>query len=1218
MEKFLSDLYSDEAEDTPSAFSMEALQALRPHLHRFLLPNLLKELTDPNQEPRQLRRNLSAGLNQLQKVYNLLCLYIPTNLRDWVQQNPTPGTTHGEMLAGTILFADVSGFTALTEHLSGQGQWGVEEMIEQVINPYLKSMLEVLGRFGGDLLKFAGDAVLAYFPAARREHLAPTWAVRAALSMQEEMRRFENIPIAGEQFTLRMKVGIESGRFLAASVGTPRRMEYVVMGRPVRGAMWAESSAGPKQVVVGPETHRLLEESPRRQPLGPDLYLITEPGKADDFEMRAHSRRPRRSSIVSKEPAALFAAIQQTLQELEAIAPYLAPELVSKVVTYASERGIPSELRQGAAVMFVNLLGLDELLDSEHFDPAAVTAILQETFVALHREVDDRGGVISRIDPYNRGSKLLVLFGAPQAHEDDPLRAVDTALAMRRAVHEINSKLLPPPEPDRPEHALQLRAGITYGPTIAGEAGDFRGRREYTVMGDEVNLSARLMGNVSLPHYMMDTASAGEIYINQSVQRQVAGYFAYESKPPIRVKGKTSPIPIYAVRGRAELIGRQEELTVLKESVEQTLKGKGRILSITGPPGSGAKRLSAEAGELGRANQMRLCRGRCLPFASSVPYAPWIEALSQGLGFTSADDEEARWEKLKTVLGGLKMESETWPLAQLLGLSIGRRGLTLAPQVQEEQPPDREARPTVDLFGLTSTRAEEARQPEDARISQLGVFARLRDVDIDYSGIISARKVRRRLTMQSRERIFSAVNRLVRYWAREKPLLLIFEDFHLADDTSLDLLMRVAGGVMSAPILIVLTTQAIEEGFPWEKLPGCKRLPLDPLSPQDSLKLAAHFLGRDEVPAAIADLVGEKAQGNPLFIIQLVSSVEIDEKGEIVELPPVSASDTLDELILSRIDRLGDATREVLSNAAVVDGPFNYGLIRELCPTTTMPDTLLAQTLEELCSYKWLVRQGELEIEYTIADDKVREVAYKTLPFRVRRDMHGKVAAYLLDKADESTQAERLAFHYARSDNPAKAIPYLLRAARTARQRGAYPEAERLLENCLQIIEKSHPKDRAEKQAETLEELGDVLALAGRHEEADAAYRRSLEVESERNEALVQAKRGLLAPLLGRDAEGIALLAAAWPGLEEAQDWQISLAACAALVWLAGQEGREADKDLWWQRGQSLPVPDELPEGEEIEGAIATLHEIINYDETHPGSYAALWPSLSGVCFWNR
>jgi class 3 adenylate cyclase/tetratricopeptide (TPR) repeat protein len=1204
MEEFLSDLYSG-ARGVSSAFSMEALQALRPRLQRFLLPTFLEKLTAPNQEPQQLRRNLSTGLNQLQKIHNLLGLYIPMVLRDRVQQNPTPGATHGEMLTGTILFADVAGFTALTERLGSQGQEGVEEMTEKVINPYMKGMLEVLSYFGGDLLKFAGDALLAYFPAVEEEHLAPTWAVRAALSMQEAMKqRFESIPIAGETCTLSMKVGIESGRFLAASVGTPRRMEYVVMGRPVQGVMQAESSAGSGQVVVGPETHRLLKESPLRQQLGPDVYLITETGKADDFELRARSRRPRRASIVSNEPTALFAAIQETLQEMEAIAPYLPAELVSKVTIYASERGIPSELRQAAAVMFGNLLGFDELLaDSERFDPAAVTAILQEAFVALHREIELRGGVISRIDPYSHGSKLLVLFGAPRAHEDDPHRAVDAALAMRQVVQEINSRLLPPPgaEHERPAHALQLRAGITYGPTIAGEAGDFRGRREYTVMGDDVNLAARLMGK----------APAGEIYVNRSVQRQIAGYSAYKSLPPIQVKGKAEPVPIYAIQGRAGLIGRQKELAALQNSLEQTLKGQGRILSITGPAGSGARRLAVEAAELGPTYGMRLCRGRCLPFASSVPYAPWIEALGQGLGFTSADDEEARWEKLETVLGGLEMGSEIWPLAQLLGLSLRRRGMALVRQAQEEQPPERGARPTVDLFGLASTRAE---QPQETRIAQRGVFARLEGVDIDYSGIISAKKLRRHLVLQSRERIFGAVNRLVHGWAKEKPLLLIFEDFHLADTTSLDLLMRVAGGVMRAPILLVLTANAPgEESFPWEELPACQRLPLKPLSPEDSLELAACFLGRDEVPAVVADLIREKAQGSPLYILQLASSVEIDEEGEVVELPQVSADDTLDELILSRIDRLGERSREVLSNASTVDGSFNYKLISKLCPA--MPETLLAQNLEELCSHRWLVRHGELEIEYAIADDKVREVAYNTIPFKTRGELHEKIADYLLEDAGEAGQAERLAFHYARSPHPAKAVPHLLRAARTARRRGAYPEAQGLLEDCLQVIEKSHQEDRAEKQAEALEELGNVLALAGQYGEADAAYQRSLAIESARDKAPAQAKRGLLAPLLDRHAEGAALLAAAWPGLEAAQVWPMSLAVCAAMVWLAGQEGLEVDKDLWRQRGQALSGPDEPP-GEELEEAVAMLGEIIAGDETGPATYAALWPSLSAACFW--
>lgn len=1195
------DLFREEPEESPTDFS---IAALRPRLRRFLPPNLLEELTAPGQETQQLRSTLADGLNRLQRVHNLLGLYIPGVLREIIQQNPTPGAIHGQMLSGTILFADVAGFTALTERLSARGQKGVEEMVEEIINPYLKSLLEVLGRFGGDLLKFAGDAILAYFPAAEEEHLAPTWAVRAALSMQEVMnRQFKDMPVSWGSCTLTMKVGIESGSFLASGVGTPSRMEYVVMGFPLRGALRVESCAGSGQVVIGPETHRLLRESPRRQPLGPDVYLITEQGKADDFEMRARSRRPRRASIVSNEPSALFRRIQEILQELEAIAPYLSPELASKVVSYASERSIPSDLRPATAVIFGNLLGPDEMLaDRERFDPAAVTAILQEAFVSVHREVEKRGGVISRIDPYSSGSKLLVLFGAPQAHENDPHRAVDAALAMRRVVSEIDSRILPRSADGGP--TIQLRAGITYGPTMAGEAGDFRGRREYTVMGDEVNLAARLMGK----------APPGEIYVSQSVRQQIAGHFTYKSLPPIQVKGKANPIPVYAVQGRAELIGREQELKALKEGLEQTLKGRGLLLSFGGPVGSGTRRLSVEAINMGMNCGMRICRGRCLSFSSKVPYAPWVEALGQGFEFTPADSEEGRWEKLEATLNELGMANEIGPLAQLLGFSLERRRSALARQKRAEV---QEAGPSVNLFGLAGALTGQPDRVEGPGISQQGIFARLQAVTPDLSGKISASKVRQRLVLRSHERIFNAVNRLLRGWAGQQPLLLSLEDFHLADDTSLDLLMRVAGGVMAAPILIIVTAQPAGQPFRWEKLPGSRSFPLRPLSPEDSLRMAACFMGRDDVPAEMAALIREKAQGNPLYISQLVSSVEADGIGDVAALSGRAVGGALDELILSRIDRLGAASREVLTAASVFDGPFNYRQISKICPS--VPESLLAQTLEELCSSKWLVRHGELEVEYAIADAKVGEVAYSTIPFKTRGDLHEKIA----DRLAASAQAERLAFHYSRSNRPEKATPHLLRAARTACQRGAYPEAEKLLESCLQIIapapgEKEKARrlvtgqNRAEEQAEVLEELGDVLALAGRYEEAEDSYRSSQAVESARSKAPSQAKRGLLAPLLNRAAEGAGLLTASWA---ELGGWQLPLAVCAAQVWLAGKAGRESDEELWRSHGQSLPQPEELPE--EIKEAVLMLREVLSSDEAHPGSYAALWPYLSAICFWS-
>ncbi|MFN2285081.1 MAG: adenylate/guanylate cyclase domain-containing protein, partial [Anaerolineae bacterium] len=496
----------------------------------------------------------------------------------------------GEWLDGSLLFSDVSGFTALSERLAHQGQEGAEQLTH-AINTYFERMLDILAWSGGILLKFAGDAVLVYFP-ADKDGTQTHWAVRAGQRMMRAMGEFAAIPTTLGAVALKMKIGVSTGLFAGLSIGSAKRMEYVLLGNPVTRVMGAEGAATAGQIVVDSATFGQLAPTVFAD-LGNGFYAVEEePGETlDDFEIRAETGRARRAEGSAFTHAEMAADLQRLVDQIAALTPYLARPLVERIIDASEQRRIESEYRL-TTVLFTNVTGFESLLpetptgDSASLDH--VTRLMSEYFNALHGIVTRYDGVVTRIDPYSKGSKVLILFGAPVAHEDDPERGTRTALEMMAELAVLNARW------QHSEPVVQQRVGITHGLTFAGQAGAAT-RREYTVMGDDVNLAARLMS----------AGAPGQILLAPSVYAKVAPRFAITALPAIRVKGKTDPIPIYQVDGLAEenplagrlrdlppLLGRQAELATVLDVAHDALNGHGTRLTLRGPAGIGKSHLA--------------------------------------------------------------------------------------------------------------------------------------------------------------------------------------------------------------------------------------------------------------------------------------------------------------------------------------------------------------------------------------------------------------------------------------------------------------------------------------------------------------------------------------------------------------------------------------------------------------------------------------------------
>ena len=338
--------------------------------------------------------------------------YTPRHVGNRVVRTGRAYPARGEQLRGTLVFADVSGFTAMSERLAAFGKEGAE-ILTQILNRYFARMLDDLVLpAGGDLFKFGGDAMTLFFAArsvseSALDHSAHV-GVHTAVAMQEAMLEFAEFPTTHGVFNLKMSIGCSAGPVFGACLGDPAiGREFVLAGAGVEACAQAESAANATQVFVTPSTWERIAN-------------VAEKGEERDggievLRFRRAPRAPRKQPAILRNPEALDAVVAEARR-------FLPPGIAPKIEADPESPHIDSEHRE-ITVLFLNFWGVryDE-------DPQAFVR-LNGFYTAMQRIADRFGGVVNKMDMYTHGDKLMVLFGTPIAG-DDPQQAVQCALDM--------------------------------------------------------------------------------------------------------------------------------------------------------------------------------------------------------------------------------------------------------------------------------------------------------------------------------------------------------------------------------------------------------------------------------------------------------------------------------------------------------------------------------------------------------------------------------------------------------------------------------------------------------------------------------------------------------------------------------------------------------------------------------------------------------------------
>ncbi len=533
-----------------------------------------------------------------------------------------------DRVRGAALFADVSGFTQLTEALAAElgAQRGAEELTA-CLNLVFHAVISELDRFGGDVIYFSGDAITCWVDGDDGSR-----ATACALAMQETMEVIgEEIAAGSAGVRLAMKVAVAVGDARRFVVGDPEiQLIDVLAGRLIDELAAAEQHAFQGEVV--------LDES----------ALDSLGGRIEVGERRVDSETGRTVAVVTRladPPAELPVVASEQLPEA-IVRRWILPAVYQRLRTGRGE--FLAELRP-AVSLFVQFGGID-------YDADDAAAKLDDFVRRAQRICSELGGNVLQITIGDKGAYLYAVFGSPHAHEDDAARAAAAALELRAL--------------DGVTAAADLKLGIASGRLRSGTYGHAM-RRTFVCLGDAVNLAARLMAQ----------APPGSIYVGSYAKGLAGDSFTWEPLPPLQLKGKADPVALFALTGGSgqasrrnrryelEILGRRDELAALSAALERTLKGCGNTVGIAAEAGLGKSRLIAEFVRGVRAGGGLVAFGECPAFGTHGDYFVWQEIWRTLLRVDPARNDEEQRVALERTLDAI--DPGLVPRAPLLGPVLG-------------------------------------------------------------------------------------------------------------------------------------------------------------------------------------------------------------------------------------------------------------------------------------------------------------------------------------------------------------------------------------------------------------------------------------------------------------------------------------------------------------------------------------------------------------------
>ncbi|MCE9672646.1 AAA family ATPase [Myxococcus stipitatus] len=582
-------------------------------------------------------------------------------------------------------------------------------------------------------------------------------------------------------------------------------------------------------------------------------------------------------------------------------------------------------------------------------------------------------------------------------------------------------------------YVRELSIGIATGHAYFGDMGS-PWRKGYSALGEVVNMAARLMSYADGPGIHIDA---------QTERKLQQGGFVTEFVEDARLKGVARAVPVYRLKaevrrslflkGRGGIVGRRRELDLLHQAVLESAAGSGRVCVVSGEAGIGKSRLGARVVEEAESRGARSLYGVCYSYEMFTPFFPWKEVLVQLFGLHDGDDVDARLARLREGMSGLEVVGLEWlpVLAGILGMDV----------------------------------------PEDP----------------ETRGLDARRK---------NQRVFQIIFELIEKRSRETPLLLFFEDLHWADNISVDLLEYVASRLAPLRVTLLVTLRPGEQLKNLKDLPGLRPLELSNLEDEDTRSLLRVHLRMDPPDLALEELLLGKVQGNPFFAESIVQGlVEGGYLGPVApgatqmelkrSLQGLALPDSIQDVVLARIDLLSETEKLVVKVASVVGRIFTLDAVAALVPGSVSRQRI-RDAIDTLTHLGLIVLELEEPFTCIFKHIVIRDAAYNTLLVSSREDLHRRMARFLEARAGEHPVASAgiLAYHFLAGNDEVKGLEYTLMAARSARGQYANDDAVHHYNRAIEILSGTVALDPDEvllKTRRVMQELAETLLQAGNY-----------------------------------------------------------------------------------------------------------------------------------------
>jgi class 3 adenylate cyclase len=876
-----------------------------------------------------------------------LVSYVPALIVRRLATNATPiSQPTAERFAAAVLFADISGFTALGERLAQRGLAGSEELAA-LLNDYFGRVIDLISAHGGEVTKFAGDALLALWPVppdtvrlglVAREALAQATgrAAHCALAIQAALGNY----CLADGTPLLLQIGIGAGDVSSVHLGGVfNRWEFLLSGSPMVQMSQAKDRARPGTIVLSPEAWAFIQAQSSGQPVDRDFV---------ELKTMSHSLPPQ--------PAILPPLPPQAKPGLQA---YIPAAVLARLE--AGQTGWLSELRR-LTVMFIKLPSYGTSIKHPY---ARTLPRAQAVMQALQTSLYRYAGSINKLNVDDKGITLVAAMGLPPlSHKDDAARAIHAALEMQAALKALGRR---------------SAVGITTGWVFCGPIGNGR-RREYTMVGNVVNMATRLMqaaeanliARQEMTDILCDEATFQAIQEQASKGQLLAGRLTFDKLPQITVKGKVEPVAAYRPhqrtvptpskiqhrKAKTTLTGRSTERAFLHEQL-QSLRhppdnNPATILVVEGEAGIGKTRLVDELLAQARALRLGALTGAGHALEQTTPYYAWRTIFRQLFDLDTLFNDTAaqRAHVLRRLPSG--RDERGFPAL----------ALHLSPLLNTVLP---------------------LNFPENSATTKLSAAERQRTTQL-----FLLRLLQRAVTNQDRQ--------------KQPPRLLVLENGQWLDEASWELALAVSQQVQ--PLLLVVATRPFREQDGVNPLPPAAHLLLQSpnahwlrlsgLANDEVAALVSQQLGVNELPAELRLALQHKAEGHPFYSQELARSwrdsglIHIAGRHcrlatDIQTLENTDAPDVLQKAIISRLDRLAPAQQLIVKVASVLGRTFTLSALQAIYPLPggQLPNQLTALIqLDILCPLP-----GAAEPTYRFKYALVQEVAYNLLPNSQRHQL---------------------------------------------------------------------------------------------------------------------------------------------------------------------------------------------------------------------------------------